>query len=142
VRGCERELELNELAPREALRERVGLTFDFLVDDPYFVRIIMNENLMEGRFAARSDLIPLTSKPLLETLSDTLRRGHAQGIFEKFDAVEGYVAILSLCFVHVSNRYTLGAMFQRDLSSPRAVKNRRKIVIDAVTAMVTQIADD
>jgi AcrR family transcriptional regulator len=136
VRGREQALQLAQLPPALALAKLVGFTFDFLASDPYFVRIIMNENLMEGRFAARSDLIPQTTRPLFDMLAELLRRGREAGVFGAFDPVEIYVMILSLCFVHVSNRHTLKAMFQRDLSGKQAVRKRRKLVVDAVAAIV------
>ena len=40
-----------------------------------------------------------------------------------------YISILSLCFTHVSNRYTLAAMFKRDFSDPHWLKERKASLV-------------
>lgn len=137
VREHEANLDLGHLPPMEGIRRLVGFTFDYLTTDPYFVRLIMNENLLEATFARRSAIIPSTTQPLLRALRDILARGKASGEFSAIDPVELYIVILSLCFVHVSNRHTLGIMFRRDISTKSALRKRRQIVIQSVTALLS-----
>jgi AcrR family transcriptional regulator len=137
VREHEARLDLGHLAPLEGIRQLVSFTFDYLTTDPYFVRLIMNENLLKAAFARRSALIPSTTQPLLAALKDVLSRGKASGEFGEIDPVELYIVILSLCFVHVSNRYTLGIMFRRDIATPAALRKRKQIVIRTVVALLS-----
>lgn len=123
--------------PMLALKSLVELTFDFLSTDPHFVRLIMNENLMMGRTAQRSATIPHMTRPLLDSLRTILARGQKEKVFHKeIDAENLYVSILGLCFIHVSNRYTLSSMFQHDFADPNWLEKRKAIVMDVLTSYV------
>lgn len=133
IRDREQTLDVAGCDPRQALQALIALTFDFLAGDPHFVRLIMNENLMMGRTAQRSATIPHMTRPLLETLRTILARGQQERIFHAgVDAENLYLTILGLCFIHVSNRYTLGSMFQRDFAAPDWLEGRKAIVLDVV----------
>ncbi|WP_428032498.1 TetR/AcrR family transcriptional regulator [Ancylobacter sp.] len=137
IRDREQTLDVDHANPRQALQALVELTFDFLSTDPHFVRLIMNENLMMGRTARRSATIPYMTRPLLEQLRTILARGQKEKIFLKeVDAENLYVSILGLCFIHVSNRYTLSSMFQHDFAEPDWLAKRRAIVVDVVTSYI------
>ena len=57
IRRTEATLDLDALAPEEALRTLVGSTFDYYQKHPEFVRLVMNENIMDGVHMARSKAI-------------------------------------------------------------------------------------
>lgn len=138
IRDREKTLDVNDADPVAAMRQLIELTFDFLSTDPYFVRLIMNENLMMGSMARRSATIPDMTQPLLDSLRTILKRGQADHLFHKeIDAENFYVSILGLCFVHVSNRYTLGSMFQRDFADPAWLEQRKIVVTDILTSYLT-----
>ena len=133
IRTLEQELDYEGQTPSKSMAELVRLTFDFLTRDPYFVRIIMSENLLMGKTVRKSKLIPKMTQPLLEALDRMLRRGQRDGIFRgKLTAVQLYTTILGLCFIHVSNRYTLSNMFQEVLAKPEWLHERKDIVTDVV----------
>ncbi|ESR25374.1 TetR/AcrR family transcriptional regulator [Lutibaculum baratangense] len=134
IRERERELDVADLDPATAMQRLVELTFDFLAHDPHFVRLIMSENLMMGQTIQRSQTIPQMTRPLLETMNRILSRGQTSGLFRQdIDAESLYISILGLCFIHVSNRHTLGSMFNRDLADPAWLAARRETVVEAVT---------
>lgn len=137
IRDREQSLEVNDADPMLALKALIELTFDFLSTDPHFVRLIMNENLMMGRTARRSSTIPHMTRPLLDSLRTILERGQKEKVFRKnIDAENLYVSILGLCFIHVSNRYTLSSMFQHDFSEPDWLAKRKLIVVDVITSYI------
>jgi len=138
VRQRERELDLHHLAPLEGMRRLVEFTFDYLRDDPSFVKLIGNENLLQGRFLKKSRVVPETTLPLVEALEDLLRRGQASGAFHRqVDPVQLYVTLLAVCFTHLSNRHTLSIMFQRDLSDAGWLAERRRHVVDVILSYLT-----
>jgi AcrR family transcriptional regulator len=138
IREREQTLDVAHEDPVAAMRQLIALTFDFLATDPYFVRLIMGENLMMGRMVRRSSLIPGMTQPLLDTLRTILARGQAEGLFHTdIDAEDFYVSILGLCFVHVSNRHTLGSMFQRDFADPDWLRRRKAIVTEILLSHLT-----
>jgi AcrR family transcriptional regulator len=137
IRDREQTLDVTDSDPRQALRQLIELTFDFLSTDPHFVRLMMNENLMMGRTARRSSIIPHMTRPLLDSLRTILKRGQKERIFRKsVDAENFYVSILGLCFIHISNRYTLTSMFQHDLAEADWLKKRKVIVVEVLTSYI------
>ncbi|ADH90884.1 transcriptional regulator, TetR family [Ancylobacter novellus DSM 506] len=137
IRDREQTLDVDAAEPMLALKALVELTFDFLSTDPHFVRLIMNENLMMGRTARRSSTIPHMTRPLLDSLRTILTRGQKEKVFRRnIDAENLYVSILGLCFIHVSNRYTLSSMFQHDFSEADWLAKRKLTVVDVVTSYI------
>ena len=57
IRNAEATLDLAALPPEEALRTLIGFTFDYYQAHPEFVRLVMNENIMDGVHMARSRAI-------------------------------------------------------------------------------------
>ncbi len=138
IREQELQLELKHLAPAEGMRQLIEFTFDYLRDNPNFVKLVCNENLLQGRFLKKSRLVPETTLPLLEVVGDLLERGQASGVFhKKVGPVQLYATILSVCFTHISNRYTLSIMFQQDLSDAEWLSERRKHVVDVILSYLT-----
>jgi AcrR family transcriptional regulator len=143
IRDREQTLDVAHEDPASAMRRLIALTFDFLSTDPYFVRLIMSENLMMGRTVRRSRVIPGMTQPLLDALRTILKRGQVEGVFHKdIDAENFYVSILGLCFIHVSNRHTLGSMFQRDFADEQWLRQRKEIVTDILLGHLTAPAPE
>jgi len=118
VRTREAALNLRDHTPSEGMRALVEFTFNHLIDHPEFIELIRNENLLRGKYLKKSRTVPETAMPLVSALRDLLTRGARQGVFRKnVDPVQLYVSILSLCFIHLSNRYTLSIMFRMDLAN-------------------------
>lgn len=133
IRTMERSIDPDGADPVAAIREIVEVTFDFLSRDPYFVRLVMGENLMKGEKIRRSEEIPRLTLPLAGTLEKILRKGQEKKIFKtSIDTENLYISILSLCFIHVSNRYTLESMFQKPMSGDAFLEKRKKIAKDMV----------
>jgi AcrR family transcriptional regulator len=138
IRTLEKRIEFHTKEPLQGMRQLIELTFDHLSHDPFFVRLIMNENLMMGRMARKSKEIPNMTQPLLVALETLLRRGQQQAIFNShIDSVHLYIAILGLCLTHVSNRFTLSNMLQTDLADPAWLKQRRSIVTKIIMTYLT-----
>src|SRR5262249_24023611 len=70
IRRAEATLDLERLPPETALATLVGFTFDYYEKHPEFVRLVMNENIMDGAHMARSRTIG----KLNVTVIDAMRR--------------------------------------------------------------------
>ena len=133
VRSKEAALNLRDHDPMEGMLALVDFTFDHLLAHPEFVEMMRNENQLRGRYVKKSAFVPEAALPLVDTIRDLLRRGVRQGVFHSdLDPVQLYVSILSLCFVHLSNRYTLSNMFRKDLAERRWLNQRRRHVREFV----------
>jgi AcrR family transcriptional regulator len=133
IREIETGLDLDALPPREALRELVGMTYDYHNKHPDFVRLVMNENIHHGEHIGHLPEIESRKNAVLTILGRLIERGVAAGVFRRdLDPIELHMSISALCFYNVSNRYTFSKIFDRDMTSPKALLARRETVIDMI----------
>lgn len=137
VRSKEAALDLKHLEPVEAMSALVEFTFMHLMEHPDFISLVTNENLLRGRHIRKSKIIPAFTTPLMETIQDILNRGKRAGMFRhEVDPVQLYVTILSMCYLHLSNKYTLSSMFQMDLGNKDWLEARLAHVQDVVLSFL------
>jgi AcrR family transcriptional regulator len=134
IRSLEADLQLAELAPDEALRRLISTTFDHDENNPDFVRLVSIENIHHAMHMKRSSEIADLNISVIRTLQDILDRGLAGGIFKRpgVDAIDLHMLISAFCFFRVSNRYTFGTIFKRDLSEPELYTRHKSMIADAV----------
>ncbi len=131
----ESRLHLAHLDPVTGVVALVDFTMDHLGRHPEFIALLGNENLLRGKYLRRSHVVPRASAPLLEAIRDLLERGRASRVFGRdVDPLQFYVSVLSLCYVHVSNRYTLSITFNRDITDAGWLDARRRHVQQMVLA--------
>src|SRR5258708_8934453 len=89
IRRAESTLDLENLPPEAALRTLVGFTFDYYTKHPEFVRLVMNENIMDGVHMARSKTIGKLNVTVIDALSRLVARGQKARIFRRaIDPIE------------------------------------------------------
>jgi TetR/AcrR family transcriptional regulator len=129
----ERQLATATLAPEQAMRALISFNFRYHVEHPEFVALVNNENLMGARVLRRSKLVPQLYSPLLETLTEVLRRGQKAKVFRSgVDPMQLYISIAALGYFYCSNIRSLSVIFASDLASPAGMKRREQHVIDVV----------
>ena len=137
IRARERELNLLDLDPPEAITRLVEFTFDHMRQDQDFVKIAGVENTQRGRFLKKLSPLPSAAMELIETIERILKRGQAAGQFRSdVDAVQLYLSILALSYTHLSNRHTLSITYGLDLGDSEWLDERRKHVTKVVTAFL------
>jgi len=137
IRSIETQLHLEDLPPEDALRKLVGFTFDYQLENPDFIRLVMTENIHRGEFLAQSKTIQKLNVPAIDAVRVVYERGVTEGVFRKnIDPIDLHMSISALCFFNVSNRHTFSLIFKRDLDSPRAVSARRDSIIEMVVRYV------
>jgi AcrR family transcriptional regulator len=138
LRGAERTLHLEDLAPLDALRDLVGFTFDYHTAHPDGVRLIMVENINQGRYVDELPTAEALNSVIVESVRDICQRGAKAGVMRPdIDPVDLYQSIAALNFFNVSNRYTFSKIFNRDLGSKTVLAARRQSVIDTILRFVT-----
>ena len=107
IRSIEATLDLAHQPPEEALRTLVGFTFDYQNAHPEFIRLVMNENILNGAYVARSKDIRRLNSAVIDAVKDLLARGQRDGAFRPdVDAVALHMSISAFCFFNVANRAT------------------------------------
>ena len=137
IRGIEAALDLAYQPPEEALRTLVISTFDYQNAHPEFIRLVMNENILNGAYVSRSRDIGRLNRAAINAVRDLLQRGQREGIFRPdLDPVDLHMSISALCFFNVANRATFSTIFKHDMASRKALAERRSQVADLVLRYV------
>jgi AcrR family transcriptional regulator len=68
IRDIESGLNLDDLAPEDALRKLVAFTFDYQQDNEAFIRLVMNENMHRGEYLAQSRTIQDLNVPAIDAV--------------------------------------------------------------------------
>jgi AcrR family transcriptional regulator len=137
IRGIEATLDLAHQPPEEALRTLVGFTFDYQNAHPEFIRLVMNENILNGVYVSRSKNIQRFNSAVINAVRELLVRGQREGIFRpNLDPVDLHMSISALCFFNVANRATFSSIFKRDMVSRKALADRRAQIADLILRYV------
>jgi AcrR family transcriptional regulator len=139
IRTQEQTARFEDLPPDQALRAIVGHNVDYHLDNPEFVRLVMNENLHKGEHIAVIKDMQARNRTVIEQLRKILDNGAQQGLFRAgIDPVELHMTISALSFYNVSNQFTFRHNFGIDLSTSESRARRRAQIIDCVLTWVHQ----
>lgn len=133
IRSAERALRLADLEPRAAMRKLVEFTWNYYLAHPEFLTLLNSENLHRARHVKRSQSIVAMHSPFVAMVKQVLERGARGGQFRRgVDPVQLYISVAALGYFYLSNRYTLSAIFQRELLAPRHKAERLKHMTELV----------
>ena len=133
LRAQERKLNLEGLPPEGAIKKLIEASFDHLAAHPDFIVLLNDENRGGARHVRGSRKLEAMHSPLVSMVSTLLSQGVRAGVFRKgVNPVHLYISIAGLSYFFFSNTPTLSAIFGKDLSSPTAMRARRKHVVDLV----------
>jgi AcrR family transcriptional regulator len=137
MRITEGELQLDALAPEDALRRLVAFTFDHHQGNPAYIRLVMSENMERGQHMARSKTIQEVNVGAIDSVRKLYSRGVKSGVFRAgLDPVDIHASISALTFFNVSNQYTFGLIFKRDTQTTAALAARRDSIVEMVARFV------
>ena len=142
VRSVESGLDLDHLAPRQALRALVEFTFEHHHSNDDFIRLVMIENIHHGEYLERSSVIQELNAAAIDVLDRLYRRGLDDGLFRPgLTALDLHWQISALCFFNVSNRATFSRIFRYDLESTAALAQLKERVCDTILRYVLKAPD-
>lgn len=126
IRAGERELNLENKEPVEAIRALVSFTLDHFLCKPWFISMLNTENLRGGTTIKKIEDASDIQSALVIELKKILKRGQQEGIFRKnINPVDLYITIASLCYFPVSNEHTLSVVFKRSVKDKAWLEKRR-----------------
>ena len=133
IRAIEQDLDTEHLAPVAAMRQLAELTFDHHESHPDFIRLVSIENIHRAEHIARSTVLSGLADPALDVLARILERGRAAGVFRgDVDPLDVHMVISSFCVFRIANRYTVNAIFQRDMLAAEHRARHRRLLGDLV----------
>jgi AcrR family transcriptional regulator len=138
IRQAEGLLDLDHLAPVDAIRRIVEFTFNYYLDHEGFVRLVVAENQAKGRHLKKSKAMRSLNRTIIDTLGRVIERGQRDGSFRPdLDPVEIHMAIAALGMFNMTNQHTFTAIFQREMGAKGDVARRRDTVADIVLSYLT-----
>jgi AcrR family transcriptional regulator len=141
IREAEQALDLERLAPMEAMQALVEFTFDYFTRRPEFVTLLNSENLHKARHLKRSERIAAMHSPLIELIDGILKRGVAQRVMRSgVDPMQLYVSIAGVSYFYHSNIHTLSTIFLRDFTSEGERARRREHVVEVILGFLRKDA--
>lgn len=127
------ELELTGMNPVEGMSALIRFTWRYYLENPEFISLINNENLLKARHIKKSAEIKTLHSPLVKLIKGLLARGEKNGVFRKgIDPVQLYITIAALGYYYLSNAHTLSTIFNRDLLSQKELKGRDDHRVDVI----------
>jgi AcrR family transcriptional regulator len=133
IRNEEKQLNLTQVDPVEAIRRLIAFTWNYYIEHPEFLTLLNTENLHKARHLQQSKKIPAMHSPLVAMLADVLERGHKAGVFRAgVDPVQLYISIAGLSYFYLGNNYTLSTIFNRSLLGAKAKVERLSHMTDLV----------
>ena len=133
IRAAEREVNVDNLDPVDAVRRVAEVTFDHHGAHPEFIRLVSIENIHNAEHVKELvDMVDLGG-PVVSLLDGILRRGRARGVFRSdTDAIDVHMMISAFCVFRVANRHTFGTIFGRDLVDPARHDHYRTMCGDMI----------
>jgi AcrR family transcriptional regulator len=133
IRGEERQLNLAQVEPTEAIRRLISFTWNYYIAHPEFLTLLNSENLHRARHLKQSDKALTLNSPLIAALAEVLERGARTGLFRAgVDPVQLYISIAGLSYFYLGNSYTLSTIFDRQLLGTKAKVERLSHMTDLV----------
>jgi AcrR family transcriptional regulator len=127
------ELELTGMDPVEGMSALIRFTWRYYLENPEFISLINNENLLKAQYIKKSAEIKTLHSPLVKLIKGLLARGEKNGVFRKgIDPVQLYITIAALGYYYLSNAHTLSTIFNRDLLSQNELKGRDDHRVDVI----------
>lgn len=135
IRSAESRLQLDESDPVEGIRTLCLFTWQYYIRHPEFINLLQVENQAKARYIRRSQRIGLMHLPLVDTIGRLVERGQALGEFNtKADPVEVYITIAAIGYFYFGNRWTLSAIFSRNLNDKAALDAWGEHIVEVVLA--------
>jgi AcrR family transcriptional regulator len=133
IRETESRLDIDHLAPVDAIRHLVGFTFDYYVAHPGFVSLVVAENQAQGRYLKKSRAMRSLNLSIIDLLARVIARGQRDGSFRRdVNPIEVHLAISALGFFNIANQHTFGTLFRYEMGARGDVRHRRNLATDIV----------
>lgn len=133
IRHKEKALNISGLGPIQAIEKIIDFTWDYYIENPWFLKIINSENQSKGEHYKKSTRLPEINHAHLELMAALLDKGKKQKIFKSdIDPLQVNINIAALGAYYLINQHTLGLVYHISMVSPSALENRRKTIKETI----------
>jgi TetR/AcrR family transcriptional regulator len=126
-------LYLEEFEPIDGVKRLIEHTFDYFAKNPEFIVLVNTENLLKAQHIKKSNFVGKSFEPLRSSLDNLLKKGAKQGVFRtNVNSTELYISIVGLGYFFLSNKHTLGVVFDVNLTNAEAISARKSHITELV----------
>lgn len=137
IRTAEQELRIDHLDSEKAMIEIVEFTWNYYIENPEFLKLVIDENLHKGTHLEESEKLPDLQKQMVSMVDQILKKGEQEGVFRKgIDGIQLTISIAALSFFYQFNQHTLSIVYNRDFKSKGAMDKRLEHVKDVVMTYI------
>ncbi|MCX7890249.1 MAG: TetR family transcriptional regulator [Rhodobacteraceae bacterium] len=137
IRAAEQGLNLDLLAPEEALETLVRFTWDYYLKHPEFLTLVNSENLHRARHLKKLPAVRAAGARLVGMVQAILDRGVAAGVFRPgIDAVQLNVTIAAVGYYYLTNRFTGSWIYERDFMDRARLDERLAFNLETILRLV------
>lgn len=141
LRSDEEHLSLQMMDPVSAIEQVIDFTMDYHEKNEEFVRLVMIENINNGRHLRETGIDSTVSYKIMTAIGDILKRGIEAGLFKRdINPVDLHILYTSLCFYRVSNQHTVSSVLGVNMLSSQSRERHRRMIKDSVVAYLTTAA--
>ncbi len=113
-----------------AIRDLVRHYFSFLSSNPTYVRMLMWENLNQGRYFDEQNL-SASRNPIKKAMSAIVAHGQSQGVFRKnVDEKQLLMTLFACSFNYFSNLHTMQRIMDADFLNETEIEKRILFITD------------
>jgi len=120
--------EVLSMGPAERVRALVNTTFDFVVHNPAYPRLIQRELMSSGR--RLHWMVTSYSRPLHKSMVQTIREGIESGQFRDVNPDHMVFTIFGMIMYYFATAALASQIWNRDVWHPDNVAERRRAVLD------------
>jgi TetR/AcrR family transcriptional regulator len=114
--------------PPERVKALVNLTFDFVMRNPAYPRLIQREMMADRR--SLHWMVVAHHRPLHQRAVKTIREGIARGQFRAVDPDQIVFTIFGMIMYYFATGQLASQIWNRDIWNPKNVEQRRSSVLD------------
>ena len=123
-------------APYKTCEEAIGnvikMYFEFLNNNPSYVKLILWENLNEGKYIKEMDLSDIKTK-VIDYMYSVLSEGKQKGEFkEDTDENQVVFSIMTFTFSYFSNRHTMSNFLEEDIDFLKRVEDVTEMILSKI----------
>ncbi len=136
-REAEAALHIENDDPVTAIRRLVAFTWDYYISHPEFLTLVNTENLHKAAYLKKSKRMDDLSKNFIQRMETLLQRGQSSGAFRKnLDPIHMLITIAAIGYHYLNNRHTGAIVYQREMMTPAALKERLVFNTQAILHIV------
>ncbi len=137
LRQHEAEVDLNLLPANEAILALLESTWQHYLENPELIRLLAAENQMEARHLKANNSFQEINDAHVNRMKHLLERGQREGnVRAGIDPMQINISIAALGFFYLSNRFTLATVYDCNLLSRKALKERLNVIKETIACWI------